>query len=128
MSEALKMSEDDLRVWARHLNSEKLEPSMDNLLFWMEGEMTARMRSGAQIRKSVKPNRVNAIGSRNENGDGKRRGERSKSNQCYVCQGQHYVDECQRFRDMTLKERWKIVKDQRACFSCLKRGKGHIQW
>ena len=41
-----KMGEDDLRVWARHLNSEKCEPSMENLLSWMELEMTARMRSG----------------------------------------------------------------------------------
>ena len=51
------MSEDDLRVWARYLNSEKFEPSMDNFLSWMEAEMTARMRSGAQIRKKcqIKP-------------------------------------------------------------------------
>ncbi len=120
-----KMSEDDLRVWARYLNSEKCEPSMDNLLSWMEAEMTARMRSGAQIRKNVRSNRVHAFGSPNENGGGKNGDDRFKSKQCYVCQGRHYVDECQRFSDMTPKERWKIVKDQRACFSCLKRGKGH---
>ena len=119
-----KMSEDDLRVWARHLNFEKIEPSMDNLLRWMEGEMTARMRSRALIRKSVKSSRVNVADSRTERGDGKQREERFKS-KCYVCQGQHYVDECQRFHDMTPNERWKIVKDQRACFSCLKKGKGH---
>ena len=35
------------------------------------------------------------------------------------------MNECQRFRDMTPNERWKIVKDQRACFCCLKKGKGH---
>lgn len=65
-----KMSEDDLRVWARILNSETLEPSMDNLS-WMEGEMTARMCSGAKIRKNIKLSRVNAFGYKNENGDGK---------------------------------------------------------
>ncbi|XP_028413823.1 uncharacterized protein LOC114536670 [Dendronephthya gigantea] len=120
-----KMSEDDLRVWARHLNSGRLEPSMDNLLSWMEGEMTARMRSGAQIRKNVKSSRVYVFGSKNENGDGKQRDQRPMWKQCYVCQGQHYVDECKRFCDMTPNERWKIVKDQRACFCCLKKGKGH---
>ena len=26
---------------------------------------------------------------------------------------------------MTPNERWEVVKDQKACFSCLKRGKGH---
>ena len=120
-----KMSEDDLRVWARYLNSQKCEPSMDNLLSWMEAEMTARMCSGAQIRKNVRSHRVNTFGSKTENGDGKHGEDRFKSKQCYVCQGRHYIDECQRFRDMTQNERWKIVKEQRACFSCLKRGKRH---
>jgi hypothetical protein len=68
---------------------------------------------------------VNTFGSKIENGDGKHGEDRFKSKQCYVCQGRHYIDECQRFRDVTPNERWKIVKEQRACFSCLKRGKGH---
>ena len=104
-----KMSEDHLRVWARYLNSEKCEPSMDNLLSWMEAEMTARMRSGAQIRKNVGSNRVHAFGSSNENGGRKNGDDRFKSKQCYVCQGRQYVDECQRFSDMTPKERSKSV-------------------
>ena len=91
----------------------------------MEAEMSARMRSGAQIRKNVRQHRVNTFGSKNENDDGKHGEDRFKSKQCYVCQGRHYIDECQRFRDMTPNERWKIVKEQRACFFCLKRGKGH---
>ena len=49
------MTKDDLRVWARHLNSRKVEPSMENLLKWMEEEMTARIRSGATIRKGIPP-------------------------------------------------------------------------
>ena len=61
-----KMTMDDLRVWARHLNSRKLEPSMKNLLEWMEEEMTARIRSGATIRKSVSSrSKVNMLGSKN---------------------------------------------------------------
>ena len=35
------------------------------------------------------------------------------------------MDECSRFLAMTPNERWKVVKEQRACFSCLKRSKGH---
>ena len=46
------MTKDDLRVWARHLNTQKVEPSMQNLLEWMEEEMIARIRSGATIRKN----------------------------------------------------------------------------
>jgi hypothetical protein len=39
-----KMTKEDLRVWSRHINSHKLEPSMENLLEWMEEEMTARIQ------------------------------------------------------------------------------------
>ena len=46
-----KMTKDDLKVWARHIYLQKLEPSMANLLNWMEEEMTARLRLGATIRK-----------------------------------------------------------------------------
>ena len=48
-----------------------------------------------------------------------------KQIQCYDCKGNHYADQCTRFHAITPSERWKIVKDQRACFSCWKRSKGH---
>ena len=61
-----KMTKDNLQVWARHLNSRKVEPSMENLLEWMEEEMTARIRPGATIRKSIPPPRpgVHAAGTK----------------------------------------------------------------
>ena len=114
-----KMTKDDLRVWSRHINSHKLEPSMENLLEWMEEEMTARIRSGATIRKNIGTRSgVNAFGSRESKGG-------EVKSKCYVCQENHYVDECKNFIDMTPNERWKVVREQRACFSCLKRSKGH---
>ena len=58
-----KMTKEDLRVWARHIHVQKLEPSMCNLLNWMDEEMTARFRSGAAIRKTGNCNRssVNSL-------------------------------------------------------------------
>ena len=38
-----RMTKDGLRVWARHVNLHKLEPSMFNFLSWMEEEMSARL-------------------------------------------------------------------------------------
>ena len=35
------------------------------------------------------------------------------------------MDQCSRFLAITPSERWKIVKEQQGCFSCLKHGKGH---
>jgi len=60
-----KMTQDDLKVWARHINIQKLEPSMSNLLLWMEDEMTAQLRSGAVIRKTGASSRlsVHMVGS-----------------------------------------------------------------
>ena len=39
-----KLTRDDLKIWTRHINSQKLDPSMHNLISWMENEMTARLR------------------------------------------------------------------------------------
>ena len=126
-----KMTQDDLKVWARHINLKKLEPSMSNLLLWMEDEMTARLRSGAAIRKTGASSRssVHTVGSNGhvEEKKGsitdKSDDRKSKINTCYVCKGDHYVDKCSRFLAMVPGERWKVVKEQRGCFSCLKRGK-----
>ena len=115
-----KMTMDDLRVWARHLNSQKLEPSMKNLLEWMEEEMAARIRSGAAIRKSApQKSKVYAVSSKDTRlGD-------TRFKKCYVCHENHYVDECKKFIDMSPTNRWKVVKEQKACFACLKRSKDH---
>ena len=47
-----KMTKNDLKVWARCIYLQKLEPSMSNLLQWMEEEVTARLRSCAAICKN----------------------------------------------------------------------------
>ena len=49
---------------------------------------------------------------------------REKEYQCYICKGAHNVDLCTRFLAMMSQERWKVVKEQRDCFSCLKRSRG----
>ena len=58
---------DDLKVWSRHIYVQEKEPSLANLLAWMEEEMTVRLRSGATIRKSSSSYRhgVHAVGSGN---------------------------------------------------------------
>lgn len=131
-----KMTQDDLKVWARHINIQKLEPSMSNLLLWMEDEMTARLRSGAVIRKTGASSRssVHMVGSNGQvnakesSSPEKFDDQKSKPLTCYVCKGEHYVDRCSRFLAMVPGERWKVVKEQRACFSCLKRGKSHTSY
>ena len=86
----------------------------------MDKEMTARLRLGAVIRRTNAHSRpsVNMLASletppHNAN---------KTKNQCYVCKSYHYVDGCARFQEMSPNERWEVVKNQKACFSCLKRG------
>ena len=119
-----KMTKDDVRIWACHIHSQKLEPSMKNLLKWMDKEITPRLRSGATIRKtgSTTCPSVNLLGADGNRNSSSERDKNQK--QCYVCKG-YYVDECPRFEAMMPNKRWEIVKDQKGCFSCLKCGKGH---
>ena len=121
-----KMPKDDLRVWARHIYVQKLEPSMTNLLRWIDKEMTARLRSGAAVRKTGNlRTSVNALGTGGNDHDSQDANRNKSSGHCYVCKANHYVDQCPRFQTMTPNERWEVVKEQKACFSCLKKGKGH---
>ena len=105
------MTNDDVKIWARHIHSQKLEPSMKNLPKWMDEEMTARLRSGATIRKTGSTTRpsLNLLGA---DGNGNSSSERDKNQkQCYVCKANHYVDECPRFKAMTPNEQLEVVKD-----------------
>ena len=111
------------------------ETSLANLLAWMEEEMTVRLRSGATIRKgsSSYQHGVHAVGGgNNSQKSGSYKGNNANSpmldspkTQYYVCKDMHYVDQCPQFKSMTPMQRWEIVKEQKACFSCLKRSKGH---
>ena len=127
-----KLIREDQGVWARRLSQQKKEPSMSALLEWLEEEMGARMRSSAIIRKnnthSAKQSTVNTVSSR-ENPTVLRHSRntvtRKEKPKCYVCQSQHYIDECPRFLEMSVSERWKVVKDKQAGFCCLKYSKDH---
>ena len=111
-----KMTKDDIKVWARHQQDQKVEPSMESLLKWMEDEMSARLRSGATIRK-VRSSVHATVRSQEST--------RSKA-PCYMSATPHTTfDECPKFLAMSMDERCKMVKEKKACFSCLKRSKGH---
>lgn len=122
------MTKDDLKVWARRIYLQKLESSKSNLLQWMEEELTARLRSGAAIRKNGPSRTSHVVASINRQETARATGQpddnRENQNQCYIFKGAHNLDLCTRFLAMTPQERWKVVKEQRGCFSCLKRSRG----
>ena len=110
------MTKEDLRVWARHIYVQKLELSVCNLLKWMDEEMTARFRSGAAICKTGSSNRPSVnllVAVRNKNPS---HNHNKTQTYYYVWKISHYVDEC---KAMAPSECWEILKEQKACFSCL---------
>ena len=89
----------------------------------MDREMTARLRSGAAVRKTGSlRSSVNALGTGENARDSQDVNKNKGSCQCYVCEASHYVDQCPRFQTMTPNERWEVVKEEKACFSSLKKG------
>ena len=42
-----------------------------------------------------------------------------------ICKGKHDIDKCSQFLVMSVGKRQELVKQQKACFSYLKRSKGH---
>ncbi|XP_070071080.1 uncharacterized protein [Drosophila takahashii] len=42
--------------------------------------------------------------------------------ECYQCQGEHYLYTCEHYLKAEIPEKWKMIKDLRLCFGCLRRG------
>ena len=112
-----KLSVEDRKVWFRQLEGD--EATLKRLIVWMENEMKIRMRASAPIRSG---NRglvcTSTVAST----------ERSFQNyKCWLCKSNsHWVDNCFKIKEMTPNQRLETMKENKACFSCLKKSaKGH---
>ena len=108
-----KMSPDDRKIWSRDLKREGKAATLQELLSWMTVEMKSRMRAIAPLRVTVNTNFSGTISG----------GLKKVSyHRCWVCQNSmHWTDQCQKFSAMSCGYRIKAVKENHACFSCLKR-------
>ena len=117
-----KMCSIDKKVWARHIESEKKEATLENLMTWLTVEMKSRIRAVAPIRSNFAGTNKNSVShfAVAEN----RKGSFFK---CWLCKSStHWIDQCHKFKVMSPDERMKAVKDNHACFSCLKKaGRAH---
>ena len=120
-----KLNHDDRKVWFRYLETTKKEVSLSILLDWMNTEMRCRIRATAPVRCS----------SSSHSSKPKASIHHMKSQQqteytfhkCWLCESStHWIDQCQKLISMTQPERLALMKEQHACFSCLKRaGRDH---
>ena len=117
-----KMCADDRKVWARELEREKKQPTLQELLNWMSAEMKSRMRAAAPIRAGTSTKRhVNHVRVEEKSND------KTPRNKCWMCQeSSHWTDQCPKFKALGIEDRVQAAKDNHACFSCLKKaGRGH---
>ena len=106
-----KMFLDDCKVWSHYLESTKSEATLDTLMYWMTCEMKSRMRATAPLR-SFWP-KVNLV---TEGGGNQMR------HKCWYCKtSEHWTDQCQNFLVLGAGDRSKVVKENHACYSCLKK-------
>jgi hypothetical protein len=70
-----KMSSDDRKVWARDLEREKKEATLENIMKWMTTEMKSRIRASAPLRNQGRTRwNVNNVGY-----------EEHERHQCWLC-------------------------------------------
>ena len=114
-----RMCIDDRKVWSRHLERDCQKATLKNLLAWMTTEMKSRMRATAPLRNTSQQSR-STVGHISSNRP-------SNSHKCWICENSsHWVDQCSRFTSMRPNDRLKAVKENHACFCCLKRaGRDH---
>ena len=122
-----KMPKDDSSVCAGHIYVQKLEPSVTNLLRWMDKEMTARFRSGAVVQKIGSHRASVNVLKPLETYTTLKMSTETKVLAIATCVRRLImstsVPGSRRWRLMNGGKLW--IEEQKAYFSCLKKGKGH---
>ena len=116
-----KMCADDRKVWSRDLEKSKQPATLNHLMTWMTVEMKSRMRATAPLRTSNGSFSVHSVHKANDDGN------KASYSKCWLCKSStHWPDQCHKFAALNADDRLKAVKDNHACFSCLKRaGRDH---
>ena len=119
-----KMSVDDRKVWFRFQESTKEPASFQMLLSWMSGEMKTRMRASAPLRsdsRHVTVSHMSQLKDEQPSSDAKFQ-QRYQQHRCWICKADdHWIDQCKKLINKTAPERLKFIKENHACFSCLKK-------
>ena len=118
-----KMCVDDRKVWSRELQKDKKPASLKGLMDWMSSEMKSRMRATAPIRTTGNSSRL--VHHLTKTNDGQN--DNLIRHKCWFCKNStHFPDQCEKIASLNHENRLKIVKENHACFSCLKRaGRDH---
>ena len=107
--------------WARHANAIKPYATIQDFSEWL----TELARYVALLPASSKPSgeqvptrRVMHVAAN------KQSNEKPVEMKCSQCNDDHFITNCNTFREMTTSTRWERVKQLRLCFCCLRKGHG----
>nr|XP_054761134.1 uncharacterized protein LOC129267449 [Lytechinus pictus] len=124
-----KMSNEDRKLWLRFVERERTDAPFHALLYWMEMELKTRIRASAPVRdgrsSAQQRDRRSSASVSNVVEDDKAK--KKPDFRCWLCKSsEHWVDQCKKVLEKSQQERFQLLKENRACFSCLKRaGKDH---
>ena len=108
---------DNHKVWVHHLESSGKEAFVAQLVAWMNTEMKSRMRATAPLRNMSQPTRY-PVG---HFGLDLNSSKTYLPHKCWLCHNsKHWTDQCQKFASLSPEMRVKAVRENHACFSCLK--------
>ena len=110
-----KMCADDRKVWSHDLEKTKQPATLNQLMTWMTVEMKSGMRATAPLRTSNGSFSAHNVNKVNDDGN------KVPHNKCWLCKSPtHRPDQSQKFAALNADDRLKVMKDNHACFSCLK--------
>lgn len=110
-----KMCADDRKVWSHDLEKTKQPTTLNQLMTWMTVEMKSRMRATVPLRTSNGSFSVHNVNKVNDDRN------KAPHNKCWLCKSPtHWPDQSQKFAALNADDHLKAMRDNHACFSCLK--------
>ena len=111
-----KLPESLILSFERFLVNDRSNDSIENILTWLKNETNLRNIANEMV-KGVKEDKF-----KDKHSSHSFYNDNCKENKCLLCNDQHRLHECSRFKALQNNERWKLTKERRPCFKCLTPG------
>ncbi|XP_014674289.1 PREDICTED: uncharacterized protein LOC106814488, partial [Priapulus caudatus] len=112
----MKLTADDRKVYARHLQQKKEEASLQGLLSFLTEEMKARMRATAPVRNNPPQGKVNLTQQRGS-APGSYSNRSVPWKKCWGCESNdHWPDQYTVIQGLTIDARLEMAKEKHAYF------------
>lgn len=111
-----KLSEDIHKDWEKHIGNSDQLPTWIQLKEFLE----ERYRMLERLESSHKRPDIKQIHQTNNQGKSLKAFQTTMSNTCIICEESHSLYSCQKWKEMSPKDRLSVVKKQKWCKRCLR--------